>query len=218
MATKAELEFENQQHRSFMDDARAKLEAGAFSDAVEAALMACQYVDGMMQYDRRWGSKSDFQRIDSIALVLRYAPLIFDSGTLEQLATLLKLQRRIDKNAAADIAADLDAAKETMWDAYRLWTHLEIEIDVRQDELRGTFGGDQDRWRWIAEMWERMGILKRVSENGSYRLSLATRLDIATRGKCESCGATGQAAKYQLLQEIRCPKCQHLGFFVLLVT
>ena len=152
--TKAELEADSERHRLLMADARAELQRGEFQKAVQAAVAAWQHVDGMMQYDRRWGSNFEFESVDSIALVLRYAPLLFDVDSLEQLAALLRLQRRIDKNAAADIASDLDTAKTMMWRAYRLWSHLESEREVRQDELRRKLGGDQDQWRWISETWE----------------------------------------------------------------
>ena len=158
------------------------------------------------------------KQLTASRLVLRYAPLIFDSDSLDQLASLLKSQRRIDKNSAVDIASDLEASVSTMWDAHRLWSHLECEHEVRQDELRRKFGGDQDKWRWIAETWERMGLLCRVPEGGSYRLSLVSRLETRVRGKCASCGVTGQADKFHLFQEIQCPKCKASGFWVIMLS
>jgi hypothetical protein len=214
--TKAELEEDSERHRAIMADARAELQRGEFQKSVRLAASAWQYVDGMMQYDRRWGSKSEFESVDSIALVLRYAPLLFDNQSLDQLDALLKSQKRIDKNAAADLASDLTAAISLMWDAHRLWSFLEAEETVRQDELRRKFGGDQDRWRWMAETWEEMGLLQRTSEGGSYRLLLVSRLDARVRCKCSSCGAAGQAPKWQLFQELQCPKCKAMAFFVLL--
>jgi hypothetical protein len=214
--TKTELEADSDRHQELMAEARAKLQRGELSQAIQAAVSAWPYVDGMMQYDRRWGSKSEFETVDSIALVLRYAPLLFDFDSLEKLSALLKSQRRIDKNAAADIGADLDVAKATMWDAHRLWALLQSEGEIRQDTLRQRFGGDQDRWRWISETWDRIGLVRRTPESGSYRLSIVTRLDSRIRGKCSSCGAVGQAPRIQLLQAISCPKCKRSGFFVLL--
>lgn len=214
--TKAELEFDASRHHQLMAQARAALKAELFDAAVKIAVSAWQHVDGMMQYDRRWGLKSDFESIDSIEIVLRYAPLLFDRDSLDTLADLLKAQKRIDRNASADIAADLAEANATLRDAYKLWCHLETEREIRQDDLRRRFGGDQDKWRWMAETWASMGLLTRVAEAGSYRLSLASRLDADTRCMCGSCGAKGKAAKFNLLHEIQCPKCKVTACFILL--
>jgi hypothetical protein len=214
--TKAELEADSYRHRALVAEARAELQRGEFQKAVQTAVSAWQHVDGMMQYDRRWGSKSEFETVDCIALVLRYAPLLFDSDSLEQLATLLKSQRRIDKNAAADIAADLESAKTLMWDAHRLWTYLEEHAEVRQDELRRKLGGDQDNWRRIAESWDRMGLIQRTAAGGSYRLMFTTRITAEMRGKCPSCGVNGKAAMAYFLEEITCPKCGATSSFIFL--
>lgn len=214
--TKTDLELDDARHREQMTAARDALERNAFLEAIQLAVSALPHVDGMMQYDRRWGSKSDFTSIDSITIILRYAPLVFDVESLDTLDALLKSQRRIDKNAAADLAADHQTAMATMWDAHKLWTRLELEPDIRQDELRQRFGGNQDQWRWICETWERMGLLRRVPEKGSYIVSLISRLDTRMRAKCGSCGATGQADKFHLYQEIQCPKCKATGFWVII--
>ena len=214
--TKAELEADSYRHRALVAEARADLQRGEFQKAVKTAVSAWEHVDGMMQYNRRWGSKSEFESVDSIALVLRYAPLLFDNNSLEQLAALLKSQRRIDKNAAADIAADLEVAKALMWDAHRFWTYLEEHAEVRQDDVRRKLGGEQDSWRGIAESWDRMGLIQRIPEGGSYRLLFTTRITAEARGKCPSCGVTGKAAMAYFLEEITCPKCGVTSSFVFL--
>lgn len=214
--TKAELEFDNTRYREQLSAARNSLQQHDFLEAIRLAVSALPHVDGMMQYDRRWGSKTDFTSIDSIAIILRFAPLVFDSECLDQLAELLKSQRRIDKNTSADLAADLQAAFATMWDAHRLWCRLEHENEVRQDELRQHFGGDQDKWRWICETWEEMGLVRREPANNSYRVSLVSSLETRVRAKCGSCGVTGQADRFHIYQEIQCPKCSVRSFWVVM--
>ena len=112
--TKAELESESERHSALMADARSELQQGEFQKAVQTAASAWQHVDGMMQYDRKWGSKSEFESVDSIALVLRYAPLLFDNQSLDQLDALLKSQKRIDKNAQMLNIADAASLEATV--------------------------------------------------------------------------------------------------------
>ncbi len=216
--TKAELESDYMRHSELMIQVRQARKEGDFLKAVELAVSAWEHVDGMMQYERRYGGHTDYKSIDSIEFVLRFAPLIFEFKGLEQLAVLLKSQRRIDKNTSADLVENLDTANTLMWDAHRLWRHMELHAPVRQDELRTQLGGDQDRWRWIAETWAEMGLIKRTPHGGSYLLTFFTRLDEKVRGKCPSCGATGSGVKARLLEDITCPKCQTSVHFVLILT
>lgn len=215
---KADLESDCILHSELMTQVRQARKEGDFLKAVEMSVSAWEYVDGMMQYERRYGGKTEYKSIDSIDFVLRFAPLIFEFKSLEQLAVLLKSQRRIDKNTCTDLAEQLDAAKSLMWDAHRMWRHLELHDQARQDELRSHLGGDQDRWRWIAGTWEEMGLIKRTPCGGSYQLAFSSRLEEKVRGKCPSCGATGSGVKTRLLEEITCPKCKTNVHFVFLLA
>jgi hypothetical protein len=177
---------------------------------------SCDYVDGMMQFERRFEERTERKSVETIDYVLQYAPLVFDQASLDELGGILKSQKRIDKNTTADLADNLKKAIDLMWNAHRLWTVLEQSNDVPQDKLRTNLGGDQERWRSIAESWSRMGLVQRIPERGSYRISLTTRITAQVRGKCRRCGATGKAAMGRFLEEITCPKCQSTSTFVIL--
>jgi hypothetical protein len=213
---KAELEFDCTRYSELMAEVRQARKECDFPRAVQLAMSAWDHVDGMMQYERRYGGQAEFKSIDSIDFVLRFAPLLFDFEILQKLEVLLKSQRRLDKNTTADLPQSLDKAKAEMWEAHRLWGLLEANVEVRQDQLRATLGGDQNRWRWIAETWQEMGVLQRKPSGESYVITLTTRMDDKVRGKCPACGATGTGAKYRLLDEITCPKCRAQVNFVLL--
>ena len=216
--TKAELEYDCRRHQDLMSQVRRVRKEGDFPRAVALAVSAWDHVDGMMQYERRYGGQAELKSVDSIDFVLRHAPLLFEHQCLNTLAALLKSQRRIDKNTSADLAEHLDEARGLMWDAHRLWRHLEQHGEVRQEQIRTALGGDQDRWRWIAETWEEMGVIQRTPQGGSYLLAFSTRLDEKVRGKCPACGATGSGAKFRLLDEITCPRCKSQVHFVLLAS
>ncbi|MBI5367313.1 MAG: hypothetical protein HZA54_09770 [Planctomycetes bacterium] len=215
MATKAECEAQQVQYYALLREALAAEDAGRFREAVEFAVASWCFVDGMMQFERKFESR-EFRSVETIDLVLKNAPLLFHSSSLAELAILLRTQKRIDKNASDDLAARLGAARLRMWDGHRLWSHLEQQPGARQDELRRCLGGDQDAWRSLAEAWDRMGILERTPDGGSYRLDLATRLQAPAPAKCPCCGLVGRTTKSTLLEPLECPKCHSHVEFVLL--
>lgn len=213
--TKAEMEAHRAQYFVLVSDARDAQQNGLYKKAVEAAVSSWDYVVGMMQYERKYEQKESVS-VEGIEIVLKLAPFLLDLGSLEKLAALLKSQRRIEKHASGALASGIETAKALLWDAYRLWQHLEAHPDARQDALRATFGGDQDRWRGMAETWEKMELIRRTPEGGSYRLALSTRRDEPTLAKCPGCGVVAKAAKAKLFAEVTCPKCRKVVEFVLL--
>ncbi len=198
-----------------MGQARSALKDGRHDEAVQIAASSCKYIDGMMQFERKYEDR-EFSNIEAIDVVLDYAPLLFHSQVLDDLESLLKSQKRIDRDASDDLAGDLSKARTRMWEAYRLWNYIEQNGECRQDELRTALGGNQDQWRSIAESWEKIGLIRRTSESGTYRLSLATRIDAVVMAKCPACGMAVKWTKYKLLDKADCPKCRTKGMFVLL--
>jgi hypothetical protein len=203
---KAELEQHHTQYYAVLSETRETLQGGDYKKAVDLAVSSWEHIDGMMQYERKYNGR-DSVEVEAIDTVLRFAPLLFDFECLNKLDVLLKGQRRIEKNTSADLTNLRAKARELMWEAHRLWNHLEQHPNSRQDELRRSLSGDQDRWRSMAETWEKMGLLSRTPEGGSYRLSLSTRMDEPILAKCPSCAALGKAPKSKFLDDVTCPKC-----------
>lgn len=212
---KAEKEAHQAAYHSLMDKARSAEREGLYRTAVELALESWDHIDGMMQYEHKYEER-EFDGISAINTVLKYAPLLLDYRSLDKLEALLKNCRRIEKNTSESLGDRHAKAKEMMWDAHRMWGHLEQHPEGRQDKLRRILGGDQDRWRSIAEAWDKMGLLHRTSEGGSYRLSLFTRMGEVVSGKCPSCGSVVRAPKAMFLEEEDCPECRATVVFVIL--
>jgi len=212
--TKAEMERDYRNYETKMKTARAAHRDGMYRDAVKLALSAWDHIDGMMQYARRY-EKTEFDSIEAIDLVLKYAPMLFDYATLDTLESMLKSQRRIERDTAADMGEKLSSARALMWDAHRMWNHIEEHAETMQDELRARLGGDQAGWRSIAEAWEKMGILRRSADSGSYRLALITRLGEVVSAKCPSCGEVADAPKAMWLEYTVCPHCHASVLFVI---
>lgn len=211
--TKIEMESHQAEYDALVSNAHRALQQGLYGEGVRLAISSWDYIDGMMQYERKYEER-EFHSIETIDIVLHFAPLLFDFESLDKLELRLKSQRRIEKNTSEDLGQNLAKARALLWDAHRLWNHLERQSECRQDELRRTLGGDQDRWRSMAESWERMGLIRRTPEAGSYRLALSTRMDAPFSAKCPSCGAVGKAPKRKLLEELACPKCRAKVLFV----
>lgn len=216
--TKAELQSDADAYRRALSAMRKAHRDGDVLAAIEIAMKACDYIDGMMQFERRFEERTERENVETIHYVLQYAPLVFDRASLDTLAALLKSQKRIDKNTAADLALEIQSAFQLMWDAHRLWTVLEQANDVPQDKLRAKLGGDQERWRRIAESWSHMSLVERIPDRGSYRISLRSRIKAEIRAKCRGCGAVAKAAMGRFLEENTCPKCNNTSTFVILAA
>jgi len=212
---KSELEAHSTEYHARMDRARWLEREGLYSAAVECALSAWEYIDGMMQYERKYGNQ-EFTTIPAIELILDCSPLLLDFKSLDELERLLKEYRRIEKGTSVDLGEELTRARERLWKNHRLLNHLECNPDARQDRLASALGGEQDYWRLVAEEWEKMGLVSRRPDGGSYRLTLSTRLGEIISGKCPSCGQIAQAPKAMLFEELTCPACRTSVLFVLL--
>ncbi|MBI3836686.1 MAG: hypothetical protein HY288_01965 [Planctomycetia bacterium] len=212
---KAEMEDHHRQYDALISQARDAEQGGMYQKAIKLALSSWQYIDGMMQYERKYADRESVD-IEGIDIVLSYAPLLFDFVSLDKLESLLKSQRRIEKNASGDLAINLSKARTLMWDAHRLWEYLEHNSESRQDDLYHDLGGDHERWQGIAAVWESVGILCRSPDGGSHRLALYTQMNESALGKCSNCGTVGKAPKAKFLVEINCPKCRTRTFFIIL--
>ena len=212
---KAELEEHRDNYDDLLSEALAARKDGEYRLAVQRSLKAWEFVDGMMQYERRYNSR-EFGSVTAIDLILKYAPLLLDCESLDKLADLLHSCRRIEKNTSESLAEKLDHARARLWDAHCLYDHLERNPGARQDELRRTLGGEQDGWRQMAEAWEKMGLVFRKSSGGSYALNLVTRLGELVPAMCSACGVLTEAPKAMLLEELSCPDCGETNLFLIL--
>ena len=214
---KVEMESHRDQYYSRISNARTALEQGLYDKALKLASASWEFVDGMMQFERKYEGK-EFDTVEGIEIILDYAPLLFDVESLDKLEVLLRTERRIDKNASEDLAEKLGKARSLMWEAHRVWSHLEIVDATRQDELHKALGGDENVGRYLIATWERMGLVRRAIDGESHRVELATRMDEKVSAKCPSCGVVGKARKAKFLERISCPKCADQVEFTILAA
>ena len=213
---KAELQSDATRYRSALSSMSKAHKEGDVLKAIKLAVDASEYIDGMMQFEKRFEKRVERRSVETIDYILKYAPLVFDRQSLETVGALLKAQKRIDKVATDDLAADLAQAIAMMWNAHRLWKVIKETPGMPQDQLRVRLGGKQEVWREIAESWDDLNLIHRIPSGGSYVLSIATSLATQIGGKCSSCGSTGKASVGTFLEDIMCPRCNHKTTFVML--
>jgi hypothetical protein len=212
MATKAELEACFHRYLALKADMVQAQKAGLYQPAINIAVSSFDYVDGMMQFDRKYRGQTEYESVETIDFVLKYAPLLFDHESLDKIEVLLKAQRRIEKNTSANLAELLTEARATMWSAYHFWEYIEQTDTVSLNTLKKD---GHPRWKSIAKDWEKIGLVSRRGDADS-EIALTTRLEDKVRGKCPSCGAIGMGAKAKLLELITCPRCKKSVCFVIL--
>lgn len=210
---KAEMESHWTAYHSILDQARAAKNGGFCVKAVKDARECWPHIDGMLRYGKRY-QKVEFDSIEAIDIVLDYAPLLFDIESLDAVESLMASHRRFERQTVHSIADHTAEARTLMWQAHRVWDHLERHGQVREDELRGIVG--DGRWRAIAGTWERMGVLSRNNDGETSCLELSTRMGQVVSAKCPSCGGVAEAPKAMFLEEMQCPQCHAGGLFVLL--
>lgn len=214
---KAEMEAHQQKYHANIRKARGAKRKGSFQEAIEFSKLSWDHIDGMMRYERKYEDKA-FKSIEGIDIVLKHAPYLFDFQSLDDLEALLRSQKRIEKNTSLNLNNTLEAARKVMWDAHRVWSQLERAGELQKEKLLQILGGDNDNWQSMAESWYEMGLIRRWSEDDSYRIALVTRMDEATTGKCPSCGVLAKAPKSAFLITQTCPKCKVNGSFVILTN
>lgn len=211
--SKAELEIDACQHTALMNETRMLHASGKILPSVRMAVSAWPHVDGMLQYERRFGDRQATRAIDSIDFVLSYAPVTFDAEALTELEGLLKSQRRIVKSASTDLVQRLVDAKTLMWSAYSVWTHLERYEGFDLQELESVLGHDI-RWHGVVQTWQHLGMVVCIDAGGRQIVRLATQLNGSLLACCGQCGVRRPMLLTEYLAPIDCQACGCSTFFV----
>ena len=211
---KAELQAEHAQYHHDLAAALRLAEEGNYDQAINHAMEAWHHVEDMMKFSRRW-EKREFDSVPCIDLVLRLAPVLLHSESLERLTEVLKENKGIDRMAGDDLAARLADAIGKLRAAYRVLDLVERNPGLLQGELDDRLGGDQSQWRSISEGLEKSGALLRTPERPTYRLRLAFGIDRKLVGKCVACGRQALGSYENIIASPQCPSCGHTDALVI---
>jgi len=211
---KAELEQHDNAYQALMYQANTALRSNQYREAIELAVSAWDHIDGMLQFHRKFADK-EVAGLQTIDIVLHYAPLLMDFEILDRVETLLHGHKRLTKSTGIDWGSQLRTARATMWECHQLWTYLEEHgtIDESSPEFRKHA---DEHWPRIAEGWIEMELLARDRSGNKSLLFLVTDLSHVVLAKCPSCAAVVKGRKSGCLEEHHCPKCHQKHVFVML--
>jgi hypothetical protein len=212
--SKAEMQQHKDEYDRRIEQSRSAIRSRQYALGLGIAKQSWQFMNGMVQHERKHQRESF--SFDGIVLVLKFAPLLFDLASLDEATSFLKTERRTMKFSCDDLQSLSIEAQERLWMGYRLWDYLEQHEAIDQSVLKGVLGGSQEKWRGIVNGWIAMGCVSGTTQAGSTQLSLTTRMEQRTYGKCFACGALAGAKKSTFLDRAVCPVCRDETWFVLL--
>ena len=201
------------QYATFMKQSHDAEKQVDFSHVVRHAEASWEHIDGMLRHANQHDGQSE-NELDGIALVLRYAPVLFDYEVLGRLEQFLAGKRRITKSSSSDLNGDLAEAHACMWRAHVVWDELERQRQWQVDTLRQKFSGSDDEWCHIIGTWKSMNAIVMLSAKGVAYVALATRMDDAIVAKCPHCGRPARRTKSESLASTHCETCRRAGIFV----
>lgn len=184
---------------------------GEYGLAIDTALAGMPHVDAALQFEKRY-LKLEASPVPLLQLVFRCAPPLFRSDALDRVETFLGEQKRVEKNAAIDVRAELAAARARMVLAALMWDEIEAgRYDAAA--VRRLPAADENE---IRNAWDRLGVLVASHADGRSVWRLRTRLDEPVQARCFNCGRRSKARKLIFLDAGTCPRCQATAHFAIL--
>jgi len=212
--TKGEMEVHAEAYRAKMGAAMEASNSGLYFNATRIAVDAWEDIDGTFQLFRARDQASAFD-FGAIKLVLMYAPLLLDPGSIDRLEAFIGANRRIQKELGKEqVERDIAAARKRVDENFWLWNDIESRGSFLRDEIRHIFGVEPSPSLAVLQSWEAMGLIRQEGR----MLGLSTRLGAMVPAKCPSCGSKIEAPKAMLLDPMNCPECRNEVAFVLLAN
>jgi hypothetical protein len=204
--TKAELQNDQAEYDRLHAAALAAVGRVDFDAALDHCIDSLKHVDGMMQFEKRW-EKRQFHSVETIDLLLRYAPILQRRDCLDALTTILAADRRIDRLATADLAALLLEADLRFRRVSQLIDFVGEFGNAAREMLAARYGGPPEEWAALSETLEQVHYLTTVHTGD--RLELQRRTDISrdASGQCRNCGTVARAPLEDLLGGCVCQSC-----------
>jgi predicted transcriptional regulator len=220
MATKAELQRDSDEYERLE---RLMLEAadrGDFMEAMSHARKSWEYVSGMMQFEVRYENKT-FKHIKTIQWALRWAPALIESEALSELSAVLKDNKRIDKVADADLAAELDESITRLAIVVDLWSLLEDGEPRDITQLSSRLQKDTEWAKRLVDDLISLGVVEQFGKGRQTRYQLTTDKRMVIM-RCLTCGAEFRRDLFAAMTNDECSTCakptQHLWLSAVNIT
>jgi hypothetical protein len=208
----AELEAH---HDAFTDSEQTickMVEDSDFPRVFSICIESFPHIVPAIQFRKKRGVGPEITDYNAFTTIWKYAPPLFEHNVIELLFGFVS-SSRVLVQSEKNFLNSIDAARQRLQLAHRLWNHLERHPGMQQRAIRAELGVVQEDAVNIVEMWEELGILDRHPENGSYRLFFRTRLDAEIAGVCPNCGVRGKGRKELFFRSSACLKCGVQGHY-----
>lgn len=208
MATKGELEWQCNTFQAIATQAIEAQQNHLYSQAIDYALQSFPFIDGMIQYERRY-KKTEQINQPTLKLILAFSPVIFRWHSIDQVEVLINTTKRIERNSDIEWRSKIDESRKLLISAQNLWNSIEtLQHDFSTiDPISRSF---------ILTAWERIGLVSIVKDSKTFQYQFVSALNARYRAKCPECGQICDATKESLLSKLKCPRCMVTSYFVLL--
>lgn len=202
----------------YLSQAKKEIAAGNCYLAIQSCVASFEYINLMMQHEQKQNDRQ-FETIETIEIVLNYAPALFDTESLASLAKILKTQKRIDKHATDDLAAKTKTALEIIAVAHKIWNELENNNLYDLPQLLVHVDSEyRERIEEIVQIWTSLGYVQLRQQANKLFPTIPLPQEVMMKGKCPHCGVVVNGKKYHFWRANNCPKCRTESFFVIVAT
>lgn len=204
--SKAQLESGKLDYHAHLEQSREFIQTCDIADAIREALLACRYAEAMMQFEAKYEER-EFDSIESFDIVFQYAPVMLDKVAIDELADLLKVRKRIERDTAADMGQRLQGARSSLKSAYSCLAAAE-KSSIAVNRLSDAFGGTQEWWRWILRLWQELRVIRLTTESSQLMVRYHGVFAAPVLAKCWSCGSVQPSVVNECLNQRPCPRCR----------
>lgn len=202
MAKKSDLESLHNTYRMFSARAAAAVRSQALGPAINHALDSLEALPGYADYESRY-AKAAQVATPTLDVIFAYAPALFRSDAVRQVATLLMQNPKLPKKLGRDLTLELQTCHRAMEVACRLWDCCSGRPPRRDDP---STSGHADP-NGVLGVWTRLGLLASVAPAGQPMARFGVGLGGSFEGICPRCGARRVAPKLAMLSTLACDAC-----------
>lgn len=211
---KADLIAAQSKYDSLVRDSRNAERDGEYGIAIERAKSAWPHVVDMMKYEKRYEA-AEFKSLPCIDTVLRLAPPLLDIDSLDELASLLKANRSIDRDASDDLAARVVDARSRLRACYEVLGLFEAAEQSTLLQLLEQSGRGRSEIEPVVKELVSVCVLERSGRAGTAEIRLRRGVASLARAQCVHCGAKYAGQLAQAVAMDACPSCQRIDAMVL---
>lgn len=208
----AEMEAHHEEYIGLEAQIRSMVADHHFPAVFQTCMASFPHIVPAIKFRKKRGIEPEMPRLLSFRTITKYGPPLFEHAVLGATWEFVKGERTLATHENTYVEA-AEAAFDDEEAARLLWNHLIGHPGFLQRNLSRELGLSQEVAVSILEVWEEFGIVARRKESNTYILTLRSRLDAVTLGKCSTCGVRGKGRKEHFLRRMTCKKCGNEDFY-----